>query len=165
MFFSSVSLQDWDSPGTISLYPVQTGFSDSFSTIVTASCFTLVEFCWCWRERSSSRKVPLSVFTMFGDLESSAITYSTKKNNTMKLEAICDVKKAQELLNYVPEFLSQQNCTTNGNHEKKLEKNVLANCANPRNSSSSTRKDLFHTLVISINSMMKFIYSVIDHWR
>lgn len=79
MFFSSVSLQDWDSPGTISLYPVQTGFSDSFSTIVTASCFTLVEFCWCWRERSSSRKVPLSVFTMFGDLESSAITCSTKK--------------------------------------------------------------------------------------
>lgn len=59
---------------------------------------------------------------MFGDLESSAITYSTKKNNTMKLEAICDVKKAQERLNYVPEFLSQQNCTTNGNHEKKLEK-------------------------------------------
>ena len=103
------------------------------------------------------------MFTMSGDLESSAITYSTKKNNTMKLEAICDVKKAQELLNYVPEFLSQQNCTTNGNHEKKLEKNVLANCANPRNSSSSTRKDLFHSLVISINSMMKFIYSVIDH--
>lgn len=100
------------------------------------------------------------MFTMFGDLESSAITYSTKKNNTMKLEAICDVKKVQERLNYVPEFPSQQNCTTNGNHEKKLGKNVLAN---PRNPSSSTRKDLFHSLVISINSMMKFIYSVIDH--